>query len=158
MGYDMSMVNDPDSEEGYFRANISGMQLLRGAMLAAGVMDTDYEDPEWPDVKHLDSESDDEWQGRHELACASVRAFRSQNPELVPIGKFVSNDGWHVVPEECLLIADKLDAILATGKEIFYRDSWNNRTVSLGDWDLGFAKRFADYCRLSSKHGGFRVW
>lgn len=158
MGYDMTMLDDHNSDEGYFRANIWGMQILRGAMKAAGVMDVNHDDIKWPEVNQEEGESDDDYYARSDVACADTRAFRSTNPELVPIGKFCSNDGWHVVPEECLLIANGLDKVLATGEEIFYRDTWENRTVGLGDSDREYVKKFADYCRRAADKNGFSVW
>lgn len=157
MGYDMTMIGD-DSDEGYFRANIWGMQILRGAMKAAGVLDVDHDNVEWPEVTREEGEDDDSYYERNDLACADTRAFRSTDTSLVPIGKFCSNDGWHIVPEECSLIADGLDKVLASGEEIFYRDSWENRTVGLGDSDREFVKKFADYCRRASEKDGFTVW
>lgn len=159
MGYDMTMVDDRDSDEGYFRANIWGMQMLRGAMKAANVLDVEHDSVKWPEVDpQKDGETENDYYARHDRECASVRAFRSENSELVPIGKFCSNDGWHVVPAECLLIADGLDKLFASGQEVFYRDTWEQRTVSLSPSDMEFVKKFADYCRRASKKGGFSVW
>jgi hypothetical protein len=159
MGYDMTMVEDRDGDEGYFRANIWGMQVLRGAMKAAGVLDVEHDSPEWPKVKEQqEGETENDYYARHDRECLPIRQFRSEDKTLVPIGKFCSNDGWIVVPEECLLIADGLDKVLASGEEIFYRDSWENRTVGLGDSDKEFVQRFAEYCRKASKKGGFSVW
>ncbi len=158
MGYDMTMVDDRDSDEGYFRANIWGMQMLRGAMKAAGVLDVEHDNVEWPKIKKEAGETDNDFQARHERELEPVRAFRSETATLVPIGKFCSNDGWHVVPEECLLIADALDKLTVSGEEVFYRDTWEQRTVSLSPSDMEFVKEFADYCRRASKKGGFSVW
>lgn len=158
MGYDMSMIGD-DSDEGYFRANIWGMQMLRGAMKTANVLDVHHESPKWPEVEgQKDGETEGDYYARHDAACAVTRSFRSEEENLVPIGKFCSNDGWIVLPAECLLIADGLDKLLASGDEIFYRDSWENRTVGLGDSDKEFVKRFAEFCRRASAKKGFTVW
>jgi hypothetical protein len=45
-----------------------------------------------------------------------VRSAVSKNPGKVPAFKFGSNDGWHVVPQECLVIACRLSTLL-TKKE-----------------------------------------
>lgn len=160
MGYDMHTVAEDHNwdDDSYFRANIWGMQMLRGAMKAANVLDTDYDDPEWPEVKQEEGESEEMWDARREEMCAPIRAFRSEKKGLVPIGKFCSNDGWHIVPEECLIIADALDKLLTSDQEIFYRDSWEERTISLSEHDKQFVKEFANYCRRASSKKGFRVW
>lgn len=158
MGYDMTMVEDRDSDEGYFRANIWGMQMLRGAMKAANVLDLEHDDVEWPKSEQKEGETEGDYDARRETELAPVRSFRSTNSTLVPIGKFCSNDGWHIVPQECLLIADGLDKLATSGEEVFYRDTWEQRTVSLSPSDMKFVKEFAEYCRRASKKGGFSVW
>jgi hypothetical protein len=42
-----------------------------------------------------------------------VRSAVSKKPGKVPSFKFGSNDGWHVIPEECLIMASRLTAYVA---------------------------------------------
>ena len=139
MGYDMYT-----KEEGeYFRANISGMSLLRGIMRECGV----------------------------EGSAVSLRECES-NPETLEVQKiegslfscFGSNDGWLISPEECRHIAERLEAGGFGPEGTGYRH-WDIKdgefvtvyTEFTGE-DRQYAKEFADYCKKAASLGGFYVW
>lgn len=164
MGYDMYMLerskeprtdNRETDEDVYFRANIWGMGILRGAMKAAGVMDMHHGDVKWLKVsKEEEAINENAWEEKN----GHLKRFRSKTASAVPIGKFCSNDGWVVVPDECLIIANGLDTLLKAGTPIVYRDTWEGKDVTVGEEDLKYVQEFADYCRRASTHGGFEVW
>ena len=144
-----------DEDADYFRANIWGMGLLRSAMQDAKVLDFDYENPQWPKLEREENETDDQYQERYDEAAEPIISFRSTNPDLVPVGKFGSNDGWHVVPEECEIIANGLDKV----KSFVHRGYMTDPVIIEENSDrLRFVRDFSNYCRHAAKHGGFKVW
>jgi hypothetical protein len=156
MGYDMTTLSSSgDEDKDYFRANIWGMGILRGAMKAGNVMDLDHDNPEWPDLEQSENETEGDYQARCDEAHEPIRSFRSTNPKLVPIGKFCSNDGWVIVPEECNLIADALDKVNSFHYKPFMG---NEEFIEAGSENMIYVKEFAEYCRHAAKHGGFNVW
>jgi hypothetical protein len=50
---------------------------------------------------------------RYLTAARQALSTVSRSPGKVPAFKFASNDGWHVIPEECLIIAHRLAVLLA---------------------------------------------
>lgn len=155
MGYDMYMVESKNEDSSYFRANIWGMGILRSAMKEAQVLDLEYEDPGWPEIKRLANESDETYYDRVDDAHDPIRGFRSASEKLVPVGKFCSNDGWVVTPEECEIIANGLDTVKGFTHRGYMSDPI---IIEAGSENLVFVKEFADYCRRAAKHGGFKVW
>lgn len=155
MGYDMYTV---DNEE-YFRANIWGMSLLRGAMETANVLDLQQRNPEWTKISDELQESDpDAW----DKANSDKVAFQSIHFNKVPIGKFCSNDGWHVLPHECLIIANGLQEILNSEQPIHFREyDWKNGgyvTKECTEDEKKYIAEFKEYCHTASNQGGFKVW
>jgi hypothetical protein len=155
MGYDMYAVKitrkggaKKFDEPNYFRANSWGMGILRGAMKAAKVLDLNHKDPKW-----IEPENEKDW----DKVNKDVVAFRSKNKNKVPIGKFCSNDGWHLVEEECILLADAIEKLLKSGKDIPYQD-WFDGLVTLTDDHKKYVQEFANFCRHCGTHGGFKVW
>lgn len=156
MGYDMYVASSSGNEDkDYFRANIWGMGLLRGAMKAGNVMDLDHCNVVWPDIDQNTNESDDDYQARLDEAYEPLRAFRSEDHKLVPIGKFCSNDGWIIVPEECILIADALDKVTSFHYKPFMGAE---EFIDIDNENMPFVKEFAEFCRHAAKHDGFKVW
>ena len=68
---------------------------------------------------------------------------RSRKRGKVPSFKFLSNDGWHVVPEECLVIAYRLHVFLEGGPQMEGREE---------------VHAFAVFNELAAKYGGYEVW
>lgn len=68
---------------------------------------------------------------------------RSKKLGKVPWIKFAGNDGIHVRPEECLVIAFRLYKYLEKTKKIE---------------DRQFVREFAAFNELAAKYGGYEVW
>lgn len=144
MGYDMYS----NGGEHYFRANISGMVFLRDVMEKAGV---DFQMGKG--MRETSNERDKPYSAEGSLATC-----------------FGSNDGWHVRPEECLHIAEKLTAIVGTKEPVTAArvvDKAGNPapagdrrtiTIPLTDDDRAFIQEFIDFNRKSAVLGGYFVW
>lgn len=64
-------------------------------------------------------------------------------------------DGWHVVPEECEIIANGLDKV----NSFVHRGYMTDPVIIEETSDrMEFVREFANYCRHAAKHGGFQVW
>ncbi|MEZ4239008.1 MAG: hypothetical protein R3F59_23215 [Myxococcota bacterium] len=70
---------------------------------------------------------------------AASRSKRSPNAARVPAFKFQSNEDWHVVPEECEIIADHLEVYATDGVSEALR------------------RAFAAFNRQAVAHGGYLV-
>jgi hypothetical protein len=112
---------------------------------------------------------------------ATLRSTRSHTAGKVPAFKFLSNDGWIVIPEECDAIAAALyrhaehtsvhDLGLAEAayqekqRAVLLPRSVAGELVLLGDEPLGLSlaelrawvREWAAYNELASRHGGYRV-
>jgi hypothetical protein len=150
MGYDMRNSH-PDGEISYFQANIRSMRMLREVLEEAGVLDVSIEHP--PFVKVSEEEQDRD-ENAWDVANAAVISFRSTDPTKVHVDKFCSNDGWHVVPEECILIGTKLQELLDSKREVMCSVGWSNEEHPM---NRDFVQEFATYCLFSAKYGGFKV-
>ena len=150
MGYDMTN-SSKDESKNYFRSNIWGMGQLRAAMKMAGVLDFEAEAPKNPAYNEDRNEEEDE----DNFVSSMILDYRSENPALVPIQKFCSNDGWHVTPDECKLIADGLSKLLINNTSIKFIDRWDGLEK---DVNREHVQDFADYCKFSADHDGFRVY
>lgn len=149
MGYDMQWEKD-DSDDGYHRANISGMGFLRWAMDEAGVLDWDAEQPPWPE--------DNEDEAAHEEAVKPVLSFRSKDPGKVPGEKFCSNDGWYVVPEESRTISTGMSAWLNLpgAREVLVDHLDPGETI---DDLIQYLTRWIAYCqKCADAETAFRVF
>ena len=176
MGFDLNMIKEPKFQiaPGYWR----GLGGVVEAMIEAGVLDTETEKPEidapWPPpgVKesqaeiifaHLcDGEPLEITPTAAEMAaCRAYHAAyeawaqsRSPLPDKVPAYKYDANEGMHVVPEECALIADALEKLLEDPPEdLAEQCDWE------GDEDtfLELIEDWKDYNRVAASHGGYRV-
>jgi hypothetical protein len=139
MGYDLEICEPGEltQAEGYFRANIWSMNRLREAMLETRMA---FEDdfPTYPE-NGTDAQYE-EWQSSHEPADVPG----------IPLHKFCSNDGWHVLPVECKA------ALLA-----WHTWSTVNREKvpsNLDDDESEYWTRWLGYLRLAIDHGGFKVY
>ena len=151
MGYDMYAA-PIDGYDGYFRANIWWMGLLRGALHGMGLL-TDEEPP-----KHLQGEAFTEW---------------ASSGHGLPAHKIGSNDGWLVSPAEAKSVADGIartsDAELAeiartiVTAHFEYEAKFNKtavRPVTADDVEalVTYVRDFGAYCERASRTGGFQVW
>jgi hypothetical protein len=150
MGYDLYMANS-ESDEGYFRANIWTMGILRQVLHGLDLL-TDEEPPADATDEAM---TDFEGSGRG-----------------IPHCKLSSNDGWFVTPAECRAVADGISAkknqvepLVAAALVDYaeYEAKFNKTTVQpvtntmARDWsETVFA--FGDYCARAAAKGGFRVF
>jgi len=87
-------------------------------------------------------------------AIEDVQRLRSPYRDLVPSYKFHSNDGWLVVPEECIAIASGLRAALArVGPDILPRAFKYMSESEVTAWVLSWAT----YNEVASRHDGYQV-
>jgi len=152
---------------GYFRG------VPRDAIDAAGVLDYDAGlpgGPDWPPAGMtqaraeellllFDEPTDDDpdtsvmevsptyrelrQMQRYVDADSRTRATRSRKQGRVPWFKFASNDGWHVTPEECLIITCRLRALFEVDEEGILQEE---------------AEDFAVFNELAARNGGYEVW
>lgn len=153
----------------YFRANIRGMDWLRGVMVKLGMMHYEGHHPDWAQAKDfgLDYEPDsarqvgDSWVDHRERpdlfsdaelayfkADDEVRAFAPEVPGI-PAWKFGSNDGWIVGPVE---IGGALHNLAQHDQDeiakLCHEDDWDG---------LDFFTRWVEWMRASMEYGGFEV-
>lgn len=137
MTYDMYSV----AGDLHFGANASLMGMLRDAIVQSGVK--------------LDRHAD-RWR------LAADGGARRPGDLLTC---FLSNDGLAVTPEECLEIAERVDAALPRwiadpliveghGLERYQ----SARELGADDRTTGLAQQFTAFCRKAAKLGGFCVW
>jgi hypothetical protein len=178
MGYDMKMVRTPasvpagyqpqyDGQPEYHRFNIHWMPRMRDMMQRAQVLDDCGEPfellPWWP-PDGLTRERADQLEESPDSATAEEKALLAGYEETrervlaevsseegkVGYWKFCSNDGWHVTPDECRLIADKLSRNLGP-------DLWADLDIEAEPAREALA-RWIDFNRLAAENGGFRVY
>lgn len=94
-----------------------------------------------------------EWRRRMD---AEALAVRSPNAGQVPAFKFSDNSGWHVVPEECQLIADALEQAFAAGDDTALLEPWTALDYKLED-AREIVWQWALYNRAAGSAGGYRV-
>lgn len=184
MGYDLSMLQDPKFQDvpRDLRLGGAGIDGLSAAMYAAGVLEFDSKPPEdfeggWPPAGMSDKRGDEiyyhltEGGDPRELepppTADELEAFRQYHAALeiylqtrspldgkVPAYKFGSNSNWHVVPEECALIADAMDKLLEDLPENLAEEmEWDGDEDALVEW----LEDWRDYNRVAVSHGGYRV-
>ncbi len=149
---------DNATGDGDFNLNISGMGSVRkylGLVLCPtrpgswpkmpqSIIDDDLEHEfhDWSCNENPAHERDDF--NDHREALRSYLSFRSINPSFVPSWKFGTNDGWHVVPEECIVIADAIAQTLKRWTEDHPR--WKDIVI-----------RFEAFNRDCAKYNGYTV-
>ena len=179
MGFDLYMLKEPKFQiaPGYWR----GLGGVVEAMIEAGVLDTETGKPEidapWPPpgvqesrakkiIAHLrDDEPLEITPTAEEMAAcrayhAAYEAYeawaqsRSPFSDKVPAYKYDANEGMHVVPEECALIAAALEKLLEDPPEdLAERCDWDDDEDTL----LELIEDWKDYNFVASTHGGYRV-
>lgn len=170
------------SRSSYFRANVWGMGTLRGIMMETGMAFEDTPHPPFPSVSDLGIEWDHVYairepgnsyyddiratmtNGQREQAqrfaeeSDQVRSFHGKaDTPGIPIHKFCSNDGWIVLPAECLAAAKIWDDWRGKVGEEAAHNFIVNRVDSDGDayaWWL----RWVKWLRDAAQHDGFEVY
>jgi hypothetical protein len=137
MGYDFyrrDNLREPRScsEDAYFRASNEAFGAIYEVMSVLGILDVSMEAPE-PSGGSEES-----------------RTGRSAEPGAIPAYKFLSNDSWIVVPEECEAIAAALERVVS--------DTRGHLQPSPGEQiGLDLFERFARFNRKAAAHGGYIV-
>lgn len=162
MVYDMYRKGAPDNAtgDGDSSLNISGMSSIRkylGLVLCAtrpgpwpempqSIIDDDLEHEfhDWSCEANGNPVHERDDFNSHREALRSFLSFRSSNQGFVPSWKFGTNDGWHVTPEECIIIAD---AIADTLK------GWTGNNPRWKDIVI----RFEAFNRGCAKYDGYKV-
>ena len=73
----------------------------------------------------------------------------------VDMKKFKSNDGWHVTPDECAFLAERIEAGIAQRVHAEYASFIDEPTTAeLAEWLLGLAA----FARVAERRGGMRVY
>ena len=78
-------------------------------------------------------------------------ARRSPVAGCVPAWKVLSSEGWHVVPDECVAIADALEAVVRATRTLLPDLDDDERAR------LELVERFARFNRTAAPHGGYAV-
>jgi hypothetical protein len=167
------------AEKSYFRLNIGGMGRYCRAMVALG-MAYDGEHPAWPEYPRGDEAFDRayerigctdpipcEWhKDGHEIADAELAARAKEHHERVqeilrwhdgetpgiPLYKFGSNDGWHVLPAEAEAAVRIYAAFMKSGRVPSLPE--HVRDVLASEYWQGWIA----YLTGSVSHGGFEVY
>ena len=166
---------DPEAPRGFQMTNI-GMGEIHYCMAKAGILDLECPLPRfsWPPdgIARQRAEELCAWLNnlsepkvvplpeerlRYEVirkAIEYAQRSRSPLPNLVPSYKFCSNDGWLVVPEECVIISSGLRTALARlGPDILPSCFKHMSTAEVLEWVLSWAT----YNEVASRHGGYQV-
>lgn len=162
-----------DAQKSYFRLNIFGMGRYRSLMERLGMAFEDEPHPPFPKIEDHGTTREDveaseypedypahEWtDGRlraalgYREAVSAVLAFHGKaDTPGIPLHKFGSNDGWHVLPveaEAAVLIWRKFVADEGEGKALAFVAEHVNGT--------GYWLEWIDYLAGAARHDGFEV-
>jgi hypothetical protein len=156
------------AEKSYFRLNVWGMARFCSLMERMGMAFEDDPHPEWPEAKDYGTTWDDvdaakypedypgyEWTGeRLRAARACIEAGdkvlswhgRADTPGI-PLHKFSTNDGWHVLPAEC-------EAAVRAWRE---HAEGNAGAAAVIGKDMDRWLEWTGYLAGAARHGGFIV-
>lgn len=163
------------AETSYFRLNIFGMGRYRELMFDLGMVFEDEPYPGFPDVEDYGTTHDDAWAAdspedypeefkaltpeRLEKANAYLAAQREvlswhgkADTPGIPLHKFGSNDGWHVLPVECEAAVRIWEKFVTDHGEENARAYVEGRLKGYDYW-----LRWIEYLRGAARHGGFEV-
>jgi hypothetical protein len=181
MAYELYMQVPPSpyADRGCWRTSGTGFEQLRLTMEMAGVIDTEADIPAtptlpWPPAR-LEPEVakqiyellskglpvPDSFRPADIGACKRYieaerqwKQGRSSVPGKVPFWKFISKDGMHVMPDECVAIADGIKRLLtAPPGDLAGRVGYEHGL----DKFLGWLRDWMVYNRLAASHGGYKV-
>lgn len=161
-----------EAEVYYFRANIWGMGRLREIMAEVGMVFDAGEHPGFPKAEAYGAEYDDldvlespEYYPEHQwdearlratvqLKAAQDEALDWHGPEVpgIPVHKFGSNDGWHVLPAEAEAALRIWQQFTGEHGEDAARNLVENHEYPWERWLAWLA-----YLAGSMSHGGFEV-
>jgi hypothetical protein len=79
-------------------------------------------------------------------------------PERALGYKFRSCDGWLVTPDECSVIADGLDDVLANFRGTLVLELGARGYSQTKESVVYLLSPWAKYNRVAADHGGYRVW
>jgi hypothetical protein len=139
MAYTLEML-DPDAlseTDARFDCTSTGMAMIRAALSICGVL----------------------VRGSVKIDPTTEPAYRI-GPGVIAVQKFSTNDGWVVIPDECVTAARALHALLTERTQL---DAWlADGPPRTEPWDTPdnnrmFLAEFARFCAHASKHGGFSV-
>lgn len=169
MGYDMRWNKDSDAGGAYFRLSIWGMGLFRDLMEQAGMIFADDPHPPFPHAEDFGITWDDFYAAEYpedypdarltddqraaalkirEGTDAVLRFHGRANTPGIPLHKFGSNDGWHVLPVEAESAVRIWRDLADSEREVI--------TAQLGD-RADYWPRWIAYLAESARHDGFRV-
>lgn len=162
------------AEKSYFRLNIWGMGRYRDLMERLGMVFEDDPHPPFPKYADYGTDADDadaaenpeyypghQWTDerlrnalKYREAVNAVLAFhgRADTPGI-PLHKFGSNDGWHVLPAEC-------EAAVRAWQQ-FVKDEGEEAALNFVDNGVngsGYWLEWIAYLAGAARHGGFRVY
>lgn len=91
----------------------------------------------------------------------SVRRLLLKKETTFDLGKFCSNDGWQVTPDECKVLVKDL-SLIEEG-ETYEKESIDNekmvlKQVVLDKEFFDYIQEFKEFCENSIDCGGFQVW
>lgn len=162
-----------DAEKSYFRLNIFGMGRYRDLMERLGMAFEDDPHPPFPEAEDYGVTWDDvsaaeypedypdhEWTDGALVAALKVKEAsdavlrfhgRTDTPGI-PLHKFGSNDGWHVLPAEC-------EAAVRIWRK-FVADEGEEAALNLVTNSVNGASywlKWIEYLAGAARHGGFEV-
>lgn len=167
-----------DDDPGGFQMTSAGMGIMVEVMHKAGVLEFDTSEPQWPwpttvlpaaraelleewvfmvenpEVEPTEEEKRLLMPVRDEIDRA--KRCRSVQPGKVPAFKFSTNDGWIVVPQECLAITQGLKAAIERDGAVGFLPSEEAIGLSekeVKDWVLNWAA----FNELAARHGGYSI-
>ena len=169
MGYDMRWTQRGDGD--YFRLNIWGMGRYRDLMEKFGMVFEDDPCPPFPEaedygvywddvyaLKYPEAYPDHKWTDDRRTAAkkaledteAVLRFHGRTDTPGIPLHKFSSNDGWHVLPAECEAAVRAWQAAAAT-------DHGALEAVTESSGDADYWLKWIGYLSAAARHGGFEV-
>ncbi|MGH3648049.1 MAG: hypothetical protein ACRDTM_12845 [Micromonosporaceae bacterium] len=163
MGYDMRMVVEPTTGDGYLQLNLGGMGRLYEAMQQLGMLYDSRPPGPWPpspgahieeiayqlaygEPTHATSEELRQARDYTETRRRHLRAH-PRGGHAIPGHKFFTNDGWIVTPDEIKAALSAYEAAGAGAAE---------RLLSTQN-ELNYWDRWIAYLRRAVDHEGFEV-
>jgi hypothetical protein len=161
-----------DAEKSYFRLNIFGMGRYRDLMERLGMAFEDAAHPAWPEAEDYGLTKEQAWatecpeeypdimltpvqqEAGRKYAAEQDRILRWHGKEIpgIPLHKFGSNDGWHVLPAEA-------EAAVRIWAE-FVKVNGDEKALALvaeAVTDTGYWLKWIAYLTGAITHGGFAV-
>lgn len=155
--FDMKIRTGPQ-DQGYFKLNVWGMQMMRQIMDDAGVLDweTDVIESDFP--TEIPAEPRERERVLKEID--DLLSIQSPDPTKVPATKFCTNDQWIVTENECRIISEAIDRYIES-----LPDNWLVTDPNSGEQltpeetqkILEVAVMWSAYNEKAAKYGGYIV-